>query len=135
MAENEHSATRRQTTIPRPGLPRPDSAADNASIWVTPAPVLLTADQVAAALYAFSELIDECADPALSAVREEIRFLVARHGADAIEHIADWLAIRGLAPFPASLHANPARKGRRSPKARLAWCRQQSQLLLMSADA
>ncbi len=133
MAENKQSVTRHRTTSPRPAVLGPDSAADSA-IWVTPVPVLLTGDQVTAALYAFSELIDECAAPALAAVREEVRFLVARHGADAIERVAAWLALRGPAPLPAFLHASAAPSDRQQRAARLKWCRRQSQLLL-AADA
>jgi hypothetical protein len=101
---------------------------------VIPAPALLTANQVAATLYAFSDLIDECADPALAAVREEVCFLVARHGADAIEQVAEWIATRGAAQLPTSLRASVARIDRHAMSARLAWCRRKSQLLL-AADA
>lgn len=128
MAENTQSAAHR-TTNPRPQAPGSDSPAA-AAVWVIPAPVLLTADQVAAALYAFSDLIGECADPTVSVVREELRFLLARHGADAIERIAEWIEANGPARLPGSLRASVKLTNRQALRARLGWCRQQSQTLL-----
>lgn len=95
--------------------------------------MLLTADQVVAALYAFSDLLDECTHPTASAVRDEVRFLVARHGADKIERVAEWLATRGPAP-PVPPHTSLARMGHQPLPAQLAWCQRQSQLLV-TADA
>jgi hypothetical protein len=109
--------------------------AANTTICVTPAPVLLTGNQVTAALFAFSDLPDECSQPAAATVGEELRFLVARHGADAIERAGEWLALHGTIPIPASLHVHSDRTGHLAQAARLAWCRQQSQLLLASEDA
>lgn len=128
MAENTQSAAHPATSS-RQRVPGLDSSVASA-VWVIPAPVLLTADQVAAALYAFSELIDECASPTLSAVREEVGFVVARHGIDAIERITEWLAVRGPADLPALPHLSVADMNHQQLPARLAWCREQSQLLL-----
>jgi hypothetical protein len=133
MAHNKESAARPGGS-PGHVIAEPNPAA-NTTIWVTPVPVLLTADQVAAALYAFSDLADECPQPASAAVSEEVRFLVARHGADAIERAAEWLAVHGATPIPASLHARANRHGHGAQSARLAWCREQSQLLLATEGA
>lgn len=128
MAENMQSAAHPATSS-RQHVPDLDRSVASA-VWVIPSPVLLTADQVAAALYAFSELIDECASPALPALREEVRYVVARHGTDAIERIAERIAAHGIAQLPDSLGASVARVDHRARRARLAWSRHQSQLLL-----
>ena len=69
---------------------RPSS--EPGALWVCPTPAALTTAAVAAALYAFSDLIDEQADPELATVREELCFLVTLHGTAAIERVADALA-------------------------------------------
>jgi hypothetical protein len=132
MAENTQPAALEGNSL-GPDVLASDSSATGA-VWVTPAPVLLTSDQVMAALYAFSELIDDCAHPTMTAVREEVRFLVARHGPDEIERVAEWLAMHGPAPLSAVPHASAARMDRQPLPARLAWCHRQSRLLL-AADA
>ena len=98
-------------------------------LWVCPAPVALTTAAVAAALYAFSNLIDDHPDAAPCVVREELRFLVALQGTAAIERVADWLAIHGVAPLPEELGADVPTTGR-SLAARLTWCRQHAEALL-----
>jgi len=128
MAENTQSASVRSKS-PQSGVPAPDSSAAT-TVWVIPASVLLTGDQVAAALYAFSELIDECAQPTATAVREEVRFIVARHGADEIERLAEWLAAPASAPLASLTNVTVAHLNRRLLPERLAWCRRQSRLLL-----
>jgi hypothetical protein len=45
----------------------------------------MTAAEVAAALYAFSDLIDEVTEPSGAVVREELSFIAARYGKAAIE--------------------------------------------------
>jgi hypothetical protein len=132
MAEKTTHPAANQATARQSHVHKPDSATT--AVWVTPAAVFLTADQVAAALYAFSELIDEYAHPTVAAVREEVRFLVARHGADEIEHVAELLAAHGPANPSDLTHASVIGLDRQLLPARLAWCRRQSQLLL-AADA
>jgi hypothetical protein len=51
--------------------------------------VPLAAEEVAAALYAFSDLIDDCPLPTRASLLEEVRFVITRHGTDAIERVAD----------------------------------------------
>jgi hypothetical protein len=133
MAHNKES-TAGHDHPPERSIAEPNPAA-NTTIWVTPVPVLLTGSQLTAALYAFSDLPYECSQPASATVGEEVRFLVARHGADAIERAAEWLAVHGTTPIPASLHVRSDRTGHRAQAARLAWCREQSHLLLASEDA
>ena len=67
-------------------------------------------------------------------MRDELRFLVAKHGTDAIERIADWLAMCGPAPLPALLAAAVVRTDRRSLDVRLAWCRRHAALLFGAED-
>lgn len=133
MAHNKES-TGRPDGPPEHVIAEQEPAA-NTTIWVAPVPVLLTGDQITAALYAFSDLAAESPQPASATVGEELRFLVARHGADAIERAAEWLAVHGAAPVPASVHARADRAGHQAQVARLAWCREQSQLLLASENA
>jgi hypothetical protein len=133
MAHNKESTARHDG--PREHVNAEPDLAANTTIWVAPVPVLLTEDQVTAALYVFSDLADERSKPASATVSEEVRFLVARHGADAIERAAEWLAVHGATPIPAFVHARADRAGRQAPTARLAWCREQSQLLLTSENA
>ena len=133
MAHNKES-TAHHDGPPEHVIAEPD-VAENTTIWVTPVPVLLTGDQVTAALYLFSDLADESSKPGLAAVSEEVRFLVARHGADAIERAAEWLAVHGTTPTPAPLDVHSDRTGHRVQAARLAWCREQSQLFLAPETA
>jgi len=91
--------------------------------------VALSLGAVAAALYAFSDLIDDQPEPEFPAVREELRFLVAQHGTAAIERAADLLAIHGPVPLPGQPAAHVSMDGR-PLAARLAWCRRQAGLLL-----
>jgi hypothetical protein len=102
-------------------------------VWVCPAPVLMTADDIAAALYAFSDLIADCADPSSATVRDEIRFLVAKYGTDSIERVADELASCGPEPLP-SFPAG-AQDASRSTADRLVWCRRQAAGLLAADDS
>jgi hypothetical protein len=61
-------------------------------IWLCPSVVSLTAAEITAALYAFSDLMDEMTNHACKAVvRDELSFIVARYGTAMIEHIAEWL--------------------------------------------
>jgi hypothetical protein len=98
-------------------------------LWVCPAPVALTTAAVAAALYAFSDLIDDQPDASPCVVREELRFLVGLHGTAAIELVADWLAMHGPAPLPQQLAAGVPTIGR-PLAARLTWCREQAESLV-----
>jgi hypothetical protein len=100
-----------------------------ADLWVCPAPVPLAPEEIAAALYAFSDLIDDCPHPRRASLLEEVRFVITRHGTDSIERVADWLAMCGPAPLPALLAVGTAGTGCRRFKSRLAWCRMQALLL------
>lgn len=104
-------------------------------IWVCPAPVPMTADEIAAALYTFSDLIVDCADPSCATVRDELRFLVAKHGTDAIERAADWLAMCGPVPLPSLSSVASARENRLPVADRLAWCSRQAAALLTADDS
>jgi hypothetical protein len=73
----------------------PDDAA-----WVCPSPVTLPGDEIVAALYAFSDLVDDCPLATPAAVLDELRYVVARHGTAAIEHASEWLVIFGAASLP-----------------------------------
>lgn len=99
-------------------------------VWVSPAPVALSIAAVAAALYAFSDLIDDQPEPGYSAVREELRFLVAQRGTMVIERVADLLALHGAGPLPTQLAAAHVSMDGRPLAARLTWCQQQAALLL-----
>jgi hypothetical protein len=100
------------------------------AIWVCPAVVSLTAAEIAAALYAFSDLIEEIAEPSCAVVREELSFVIARYGAAMIERAAE-----SIAGSPESLLFDPlaAIDGQLdgAPSAvRLDWCRRQADLVL-----
>jgi hypothetical protein len=63
--------------------------------WVCPESVVMSAEQITAALYAFSDLRDTHPDPTASTVRGEVGFLIARHGTEAIDRAARWITEHG----------------------------------------
>lgn len=122
-------ANRKRSTASCSAAPEPEADA----IWLCPGPVALTAPSAAAALYAFSDLIEDQPAPTRSAVREELGFLVALHGTAMIEAAAEWLVVRGPDSFPVHLTGNSPMGGR--PLAdRFAWCRRQALSLLDNQD-
>ena len=123
MASNEQSAIR--TAI--------EASSEPGALWVCPTPAALTTAAVAAALYAFSDLIDEQADPELATVREELCFLVTLHGTAAIERVADALAVHGPGSLPENLGTRVP-LSTVAPVARLAWCRRQALALAKDSE-
>lgn len=118
--------TKRERAMPTPGAP-------NQAVWVCPSPVPLTADEIAAALFRYSDLYSECPHPDRAEIIAEIESIVARVGAQAIEHTAAWLSVHGPDSLPV-----PAGNGQTwlSPvkaDARLTWCQQQADLALADA--
>lgn len=96
----------------------------------------MTAAEIVAALYAFSDLMDEVAVPSPSAVREELSFLVSRYGTAMIGTIADRLAAAGSTSHPeldgtevvVSIDSHQS-------AARLDWCRRQVELTFGEGNA
>ena len=135
MGGNEASSgpgTRAGRGGPGQSTAEPPTAAEE--IWLCPSVVSLTAAEITAALYAFSELIDEMTNHACKAVvRDELSFIVARYGTAMIEHIAEWL-VAGPDYIPWLLNAIGVGPDLSPSADRLAWCREQS-LLLLRAEA
>ena len=100
------------------------------AIWLCPSVVSLTAAEITAALYAFSDLMDDVTDHTCRAVRDELSFIVARYGTFMIEHIAEWLVIYGAASVPESLAAIGVDPNRSRSAGHLTRCQEQSVLLL-----
>ena len=98
---------------------RPQASA----VWVCPSAVILSADEIAAALYTYSDLADDYPEPSGRMVREEVRFLIARYGTAEIEAAAERVA--GGQPRRFVLVAGQARE-RLWSHSRLEWCRRQA---------
>jgi hypothetical protein len=98
---------------------------------VCPAVVSLTPAEVVAALYAFSDLMDDVPEPSPAVLRDELSFIVARYGTAAIERIADWIAAQGSTrPIPHYLDAAHSRLDGSRSVARFEWCQRQVELRL-----
>lgn len=81
----------RSTTAPPP---------ETDAIWLCPAVVSLGVAEIAAALYAFSDVAHDVTNDDPKAVRDDLRYIVARYGTALIESVAEWLVISGPAPIP-----------------------------------
>jgi hypothetical protein len=83
----------------------------------------MTAAEVAAALYAFSDLMDDVPEATSAVVRDEISFVVARYGMAAIERVTDWIASKEVSPpVQEFLFAVGRRLDRARSHDRLDWC-------------
>ena len=118
-----------------PGKPTPAQQATAEAIWLCPAVVSLTAAEITAALYAFSDQVEDETGPDRKAMREELSCIVARYGTAMIEHVAEWLVIYGsdsMHEFLTAIYAEVAR----SPSVdRMTRCQEQSLLLLRAETA
>jgi hypothetical protein len=85
----------------------------------------MTAAEVAAALYAFSDLMDEAAQASGAVIRDELSFVVARYGMVTIERVAEWLTVGKSPPIPEILTAPGRRLDRPLSRDRLTWCQRQ----------
>jgi hypothetical protein len=135
MGEYKHSARPAQSkTAPRTRAVHRPTSTSAPAVWMCPASVLMTGEQVATALYVLSDLFDDCPAPSCATVRDEVRFLVSHYGMVMIDRITAWLAGDAPAPdstlLPGIAHCHAARP---RPE-RLAWCRRQAQLLLEAGD-
>lgn len=89
----------------------------------------MTTAQVAAALYAFSDLMDDAPEVTGPIVRDELSFVVARYGMTAIEFAANRLAAReASSPVQDFLSAIVRRLDRALSHDRLDWCHKQVNL-------
>jgi hypothetical protein len=119
----------------RSGETEPLRYSESRTIWLCPSPVCLTATEIAAALYAFSDLISEAPEPATAAVREELSFVVARYGTALIEHVADWLTAESDARLPELLTDIGVGLDTARSVERMTWCLKQAELALGSQAA
>jgi hypothetical protein len=94
----------------------------------------MTAAQVAAALYAFSDLTDDAPEATGAVVRDELSFVVARYGMAAIECAADWLAAKEGSVLTDLLEAIGRRLDRAVSQDRLGWCHKHVLLAFGSAE-
>ena len=95
-------------------------------MWVCPAVVSMTAAEVAAALYAFSDLMDDDPEATRTVVRDELSYVVARYGMAAIEAAAAGLAAAKDGSFRADvLEAIRRRFDQPISRDRLDWCHKQ----------
>lgn len=95
-----------------------------------PPPVPLTADDIAAALFSYSELYTECQHPDRAAIIAEIESIVARVGTQAIEHTVAWITVNGPDSLPAAEDDGQVGLSPIEADARLTWCRHQADRLL-----
>ena len=105
------------------------------AIWLCPSVVSLTGAEITAALYGFSDLVDDVTDHTCKAVRDELSFIVARYGTFMIEHVADWLVIYGAASLHEHLTAIHSDLDRSPSADRMPRCQQQCALLLRASAA
>ena len=112
----------------RPVRSEPDAHLEARMTWLCPSPVSLATTDIAAALYAFSDLVTEVPEPEAAAVREELSFVVARYGTALIERVAEWLAFEDDARLPELLSVLGVELDRSRSVKRLTWCRQQGEL-------
>lgn len=115
--------TKRERAIPTPGAP-------NQAVWICPSPVPLTADDIAAALFCYSDLYSERLHPDRAAVLAEIESIVARVGTAAVEHTAAWLSVHGPDSLPAPEGDGQVWLSPVEADARLTWCQQYADLVL-----
>jgi len=105
------------------------------AIWLCPALVSLTGGEITAALYAFSDLVEDETGLDRKAVRDELSCIVARYGTAMIEHVAEWLVIYGSASLHEFLTAIYAGVDRSPSADRMTRCQEQSFLLLRAEAA
>lgn len=108
----------------------PTPSAPNQAVWVCPSPVPLTADEVAAALFCYSDLYKECEHPDRAAIIAEIESIVARVGTQAIEHTFAWITVHGPDSLPVPDGDGQIWLRPLEADARLTWCQQQADLVL-----
>jgi hypothetical protein len=108
----------------------PEPASD--AIWVCPAVVSMNAADVAAALYAFSDLFDEVTEPSGAVVRDEVSFIVARYGKAAIECAGEWLKAKDGEFVGEFLRSISERLVRAPSGDRLDWCQEHVALAFSS---
>lgn len=113
----------------QPGQARTPRASAAEPIWVCPAVVSLTPAEAVAALYAFSDLMDDVPEPSAAVLREELSFIVARYGTAAIERAAASIAAGDPGPLQRYLAAIGRRLDASLSAARIDWC--QRQIVLM----
>lgn len=118
----------------RPGQASKSRALTAEPIWVCPAVVSLTAAEIVAALYAFSDLIDEVPEPSADVARDELSFVVSRYGTVAIECAAECIATGNATPLLRCLAAIRGRLKGVPSAARLDWCRTQVALVFGAED-
>jgi hypothetical protein len=124
--------------VPGGGSVRHTRSADDLAgktIWLCPAVVSLSAAEIAAALYAFSDLIDDVPQPTCAVVRGELSFVIARFGTAMIERAAESIAGNRKDRLLDLLTAFSARIDRSPSADRLDWCRRQADLILGADDA
>lgn len=96
--------------------------------------VSLSAPEIVAALYAFSDLADDVTNHDLKSIRDDLCYVVARYGTALIECAAEWLEMSGPASIPWFLAGIGLGPHHTASADRLCWCREQS-LLLLRAEA
>lgn len=119
----------------RQGQPTTSPPPENDGIWLCPAVVSLSAAEIEAALYAFSDLPGDVADATSKAVREELSFIVARYGTVLIECAAGCLATGGPASIPRLLSVIGLGADDSPSHDRMTWCQAQSAILLRAQAA
>src|SRR5258708_36293413 len=91
------------STTQKQGSKRPDAsdaqqdaarlAEANSAVWMCPSAGIPSAEEIAAALYTYSDLAGDYPEPSVPMVREEMRFPIARHGTAGIEGAAERAAL------------------------------------------
>lgn len=111
----------------------PSPGAPNQAVWVCPSPVPLTADDIAAVLFCYSDLYNERRHPDRAAIIAEAESIVARVGTQAIEHTVAWISVHGPDSLPVPEGDGQVWLSPVEAAARLAWCQQQADTLLADA--
>jgi hypothetical protein len=107
-----------------------DQHSDARTIWLCPATVSMSAAEVVAALYAFSDLIEDVPEPSVAVLRDELSFVVSRYGTALIERAADWLAAACDVPLADLLEDVGNASDRPRSATRLSWCQKQGSMIL-----
>lgn len=137
MNGNE-AATGYTGPVPRGISRRPARTTEDLAdktIWVCPAVVSLSTAEIAAALYAFSDLMHDVPEPTRPVVRDELSFVITRYGTAMIERAAESIAGNRQDHLLHLLTGFSARLDEPSAAVRLDWCRRQVDLFLGTDDA
>jgi hypothetical protein len=95
----------------------------------------MSACEIVAALYVFSDLMDEVPEPSRDILREELSFVVTRYGTALIGLVAEWMTEASNSCLELSISEVGLRIDRLPSARRLAWCRLQAGLAFGDDDA